>query len=92
MGSQPLEYVLEQNHPNPFNPATTIKYSVPSDEFVKLGIYNAIGEEVRTLVNEFKSAGSYEVSLNAENLASGIYYYRIDAGEFSASKKMILMK
>jgi hypothetical protein len=92
VSSQPSEYVLEQNHPNPFNPTTTIKYSIPVNGFVMLRVFNTIGEEVRILVNEFKSAGSYEVSLNAENLASGIYYYRIDAGEFSASKKMILMK
>jgi hypothetical protein len=92
VSNQPSEYVLEQNHPNPFNPTTTIKYSIPVNGFVMLRVFNTIGEEVRILVNEFKSAGSYEVSLNAENLASGIYYYRIDAGEFSASKKMILMK
>jgi hypothetical protein len=92
VSNQPSEYVLEQNHPNPFNPTTTIKYSIPVNGFVMLRVFNTIGEEVRILVNEFKSAGSYEVSLNAENLASGIYYYRIDAGEFSASKKMILMR
>jgi photosystem II stability/assembly factor-like uncharacterized protein len=83
---------LTQNYPNPFNPTTTIKYSILSEEFVTLRVYNAIGEEIRTLVNEIKEAGNYEFTFNAENLASGIYYYRLNAGEFSANKKMILIK
>jgi hypothetical protein len=87
-----LNFQLLQNYPNPFNPTTTIKYSIPMDGFVKLSVFNALGEEVSALVNEVKPAGSYEVTFSAEQLASGIYYYRINAGEFSFTKKMILMK
>jgi len=90
--TQPVEYELLQNYPNPFNPTTTINYSILSEEFVTLRVYNAIGEELITLLSEVKSAGNYEVTFNAENLASGIYYYRINAGEFNSIKKMILIK
>jgi photosystem II stability/assembly factor-like uncharacterized protein len=88
----PQDFYLAQNYPNPFNPTTTIKYSIVSEEFATLKVFNAIGEELLTLVSEVKPAGNYEVIFNAENLASGIYYYRLNAGEFSAIKKMILMK
>jgi hypothetical protein len=88
----PVNYALEQNYPNPFNPVTTINYSLPKDGLVKLVIYNAIGEEVATLVNEQKEAGRYELQFNSSGLASGIYLYRIKAGEFIQTKKMILLK
>jgi len=90
--STPDHFILEQNYPNPFNPTTTIKYSIHSAGFVKLVIYNAIGEEIKTLVNEQKSAGTYEVFFDAEDLTSGIYFYKIDAGEFSATRKMVILK
>ncbi|MDH3268909.1 MAG: T9SS type A sorting domain-containing protein, partial [Ignavibacteria bacterium] len=88
----PLEYSLEQNYPNPFNPSTTIKYSIPEDGFVKLAVYNMLGEEVAALVNTTQKAGRYEVNFNASKLSSGVYVYRIEASNFTASKKLILMK
>jgi hypothetical protein len=88
----PIEYALEQNYPNPFNPSTTIKYSIPEDGFVKLAVYNMLGEEVANLVNAQQKAGRYEINFNASNLASGVYVYRIEAANFTASKKLMLMK
>jgi hypothetical protein len=88
----PDHFSLEQNYPNPFNPSTTIKYSLPSDGFIKLSVFNAIGEEVSTLVNEFKSAGNYEIHFDAEDLKSGIYIYRLVADNFNLTRKMILLK
>ncbi len=88
----PLEYSLEQNYPNPFNPSTTIKYSIPEDGFVKLAVYNMLGEEVAAIVNTTQKAGRYEVNFNASKLSSGVYVYRIEASNFTASKKLILMK
>ena len=85
-------YLLNQNYPNPFNPSTRINFSIPNSGQVKLEIFNAIGEKVKTLVNEFKSAGNYAYDFNAENFASGVYYYRLSAGNFSEIKKMILLK
>jgi hypothetical protein len=88
----PAQFSLEQNHPNPFNPATTIRYSIPKEGFVSLKVYNAIGEEVTKLVNEIKDAGNYNVVFDATNFASGIYFYRMQAGSFSHVKKMIISK
>jgi hypothetical protein len=88
----PLEYTLEQNYPNPFNPSTTIKYSVAEDGFVKLAIYNMLGEEVATIVNNVQKAGRYEVTFNANKLSSGVYVYRIEATNFTAVKKLMLLK
>jgi len=88
----PLEYALEQNYPNPFNPSTTIKYSIPEDGFVKLAVYNMLGEEVTTLINSQQKAGRYEVNFNATGLSSGVYVYRIEAANYTASKKLMLMK
>ena len=88
----PTKFSLEQNYPNPFNPSTTIQYSIPESENVKLSIYNTIGEEVSKLVNGYKEAGTYKVNFNASKLSSGIYYYKIIAGNFSSVKKMILLK
>jgi hypothetical protein len=85
-------FELKQNYPNPFNPSTTINYSIPKQEFVKLSVYDMLGKEVASIVNEVKSAGSYDVSFNASSLASGIYIYKISAGDFSAAKQMILIK
>jgi len=85
-------YYLSQNYPNPFNPTTVIEYSIPSDGFVELKIFNSSGEDIRTLVSEYKTAGAYEVTFNAQILASGIYFYRINAGKFTAVRKMVLFK
>jgi len=91
-GSLPTEFALEQNYPNPFNPATTIKFSIPEQSIVTLKIYDVLGREVSTLVNNVKNAGSHEVNFNASNLASGMYIYKITAGNYTASKKMMLLK
>jgi Secretion system C-terminal sorting domain len=88
----PDKFKLEQNYPNPFNPSTTIKYSVPTQEYVQLKVYDLIGNEVATLVNETKAPGIYETMFNATQLASGIYIYALRAGSFTQTKKMILMK
>lgn len=88
----PDEYALEQNYPNPFNPVTIIKYSLPVKNLVTLKVYNLLGEEITTLVNETKEVGSYEVSFKATSLPSGIYFYTIKAGEYVATKKMVLLK
>ncbi len=88
----PLSFALEQNYPNPFNPSTTIKYSVPQSGFVKLSVYNLVGEEVNVLVNRSVNAGLHEVTFNASTLSSGTYFYRLEgAGSFQV-KKMILLK
>ena len=88
----PLEYALEQNYPNPFNPNTKISYSIPEDGFVKLAVYNLLGEEVATLINAFQKADRYEVNLNASGLSSGVYVYKIEAAKYTSSKKLVLMK
>jgi hypothetical protein len=85
-------YALSQNYPNPFNPNTTIKFEIPEDGLVTLKIYDVLGAEVATLVNEEKSVGRYEVNFNASSLASGVYLYRIQVNDFVNIKKMILMK
>ncbi len=95
LSSMPAEFSLSQNYPNPFNPATTIRYSVPvtlSPVTVSLVVYNLLGQEVATLVNTRQSAGNYEVKFNASGLSSGVYLYKLQAGEFSAVKKLILLK
>ena len=89
---QPGEYRLSQNYPNPFNPTTVINYTLPEKSRVAIKVYNVLGKEVATLVNEVKPAGNHEVSFNASNLSSGVYYYTISAGKFTSTKKMILMK
>jgi hypothetical protein len=88
----PNSISLSQNYPNPFNPSTTIRYSIPISEFVTLKIYDVLGNEIVILVNEDKPAGSYEVEFDAAVLVSGIYFYKLQAGNFIEMKKMILMK
>lgn len=88
----PTAYKLFDNYPNPFNPSTTLKYTLPEASFTSIKIYDALGMGVSSLVNETKSAGTYEVEFNAAGLSSGIYYYTIQAGSFIETKKMILMK
>ncbi len=86
------DFRLEQNYPNPFNPSTTISYQLPEAEFVTVKIFDTIGNEVKTIVKENKPAGVHEVNFDASQLSSGIYLYRIDAGTFHQSKKMLLVK
>jgi hypothetical protein len=88
----PVKFNLEQNYPNPFNPSTTINYSLESGGFVKLSVYNFLGQEVKTLVNQYQNAGSYTYTFNALNLPSGVYMYKLKANNSSHVKKMILMK
>jgi CubicO group peptidase (beta-lactamase class C family) len=88
----PLTFSLEQNYPNPFNPSTNIKYNVPENGFVKLAVYNLVGEEVDVLVNGQVNAGFYEIEFDASKLPSGVYIYRLTAGSFTNSKKMLLLK
>lgn len=88
----PTSFSLEQNYPNPFNPSTTISFSLPTAGFVILKIYDALGREVKMLVNEQKSAGSYSIKFDAMNLPSGVYIYKLSAAGFSQTRKMILNK
>ena len=86
------EFKLSQNYPNPFNPSTIISYQLPKAGNVTLKVYDVLGKEVATLVDEYRNAGSYEVELNAEHLTSGVYFYQLKAGDFVETKKMILIK
>lgn len=88
----PDAFELNQNFPNPFNPATTIRYAIPTASLVSLVVYNMIGQEVQTLVSEFQNAGSYTVILDASRLSSGTYLYRLSAGSNSEIRKMVLLK
>ena len=88
----PEEYMLYQSYPNPFNPSTTIKYSIPNSDRVNLKVYDILGREVATLVNEYKTPGTYAVEFNASRFASGVYFYQIQSGNFIETKKMILLK
>jgi hypothetical protein len=88
----PTAFELAQNFPNPFNPSTTIRFSLPQASHVTLKVYNTAGQEVATLVNEFKNAGTYDVIFNAAKLPSGTYFYKIESGDFSAVRKMLLIK
>ena len=88
----PDEFTLSQNYPNPFNPSTKIEFSIPKSSFVKLTINDVLGQEKYILVNEQFSAGSHSVDFNASNFPSGVYFYRIEAGSFTDSKKMVLIK
>jgi len=90
--TQPTEYFLSQNYPNPFNPATKINYALPSAAMVELKVYNVLGQLITTLVNEENPAGVYEVDFNATDLPSGVYIYKIQAGDFVQSRKMLLLK
>jgi hypothetical protein len=86
------EYNLAQNYPNPFNPSTRITYSLPKECIVTLKVYNSLGEEIATLVNETKAAGKYTVEFNGSNLSSGVYFYKMNAGDFSSIRKLLLLK
>jgi len=88
----PLEFALNQNYPNPFNPATKINFSLAEPSFVKLAVYNLMGEEVRVLKNEYMSAGNFTSSFDAASLPSGMYIYKIETAQYSSVRKMLLMK
>jgi hypothetical protein len=91
----PIQYKLSQNYPNPFNPSTIIKYSLPSKEFVQLKVFNVLGNEIATLVNQVQEAGNYTIEFNAAKInttTSGIYFYRLETGSFVDSRKMMLVK
>jgi hypothetical protein len=90
--SAPESYALSQNYPNPFNPTTKIKYSVPADGFVNISVYNVLGEKVTDIVNSIQKAGSYEVTFDASSIASGMYLYRMESGNFISVKKMMILK
>jgi len=88
----PTKYELSQNYPNPFNPTTKINFALPKSGFVTLKIYDILGREIKTLVNEIKQAGNYTVDFNASEFSSGVYFYRIESGTFSEIKRMVLIK
>ena len=88
----PLEFRMEQNYPNPFNPSTIIRFSVSEKSNVVLKVYDILGSEVATLVNNDMDIGRYEVEFRADNYSSGIYIYKISAGNFVSTKKMILLR
>ncbi|MBK7254286.1 MAG: T9SS type A sorting domain-containing protein [Ignavibacteria bacterium] len=88
----PDNFSLKQNYPNPFNPSTVISYSIPKSGLVTLKVYDVLGKEVASLINEVKTSGSYEYQFNGTNLSSGVYFYRLESGNFSDTKKMFLLK
>jgi hypothetical protein len=90
--TQPLTFQLEQNYPNPFNPSTRIKYQIAENDFVSLKVYDVLGNEVATLVNEEQTMGNYSATFNASSLSSGTYFYKLQTGSFVETKKMVLMK
>jgi hypothetical protein len=88
----PQQFELAQNYPNPFNPTTAIRFTLPVAEQVQLTVFNMLGQNVATLVNDHLAAGSYEFEFDAASLPSGVYFYSLQAGNFSMTKKMILLK
>ncbi len=88
----PNEFELMQNYPNPFNPTTTIEFTIPKHALVNIKIYNVLGKEISTLVNEEFKAGAYQIQLNAKSLSSGLYFYRISAGSFMQTRKLLVVK
>lgn len=91
-GEIPQSFRLEQNYPNPFNPVTDIKFALPSASYVKLTVFNILGQEVEVLVNQQLKAGNYKVDWNASNYPSGVYIYKMVSGDYTDTKKMILIK
>ena len=89
---QPEEFSLEQNYPNPFNPSTKIRFQLPARTYVRLEVYDILGSRISTLINKEMSAGTYEAEFDGRRFASGVYIYRIQAGSFVSSKKMLLVK
>jgi hypothetical protein len=91
-GKLPEEFSLEQNYPNPFNPVTTINYQLPTESHVMLKVFDVLGHEVAMLVNGVEEPGYKSVIFNANNLASGVYYYRLKAGNYLETKKVLLLR
>ena len=91
-GGQATRFELSQNYPNPFNPSTTISYATPAAAHVRLDVYDVLGREIATLVNTTQAAGRHSVSFDAGKLASGVYLYRISAGEYSSVKRMMVLR
>jgi hypothetical protein len=89
---KPTSYSLLQNYPNPFNPSTTIRYQIPKPGLVTLKVYDILGREITTLVNENKTEGSYDFTFNASRFASGVYIYQVRVNDYVSSKKMVLLK
>jgi hypothetical protein len=90
--AQPQRFSLEQNYPNPFNPSTNISFSIPTQSFVSLKVFDLIGREVATLVSEQMSAGSHSKQWNANGITSGIYFYQLKSDKFTETKKLVLLK
>ncbi|MCH7974318.1 MAG: T9SS type A sorting domain-containing protein [Bacteroidetes bacterium] len=90
--TQPKDFLLSQNSPNPFNPSTTIRFSIPEESFVTIKVFNTLGKEITTLINENIIVGNYEIEFIITTLPSGIYFYQLQAGNFVETKKMVLMK
>ncbi len=88
----PKDFSMDQNYPNPFNPTTTISYGIPDAGTVHLTVYDNLGREVATVVNEYKNAGYYQANFDAGKLSSGMYFYKLQAGNFTSIKKMQLVK
>jgi hypothetical protein len=90
--TSPRAFRLKQNYPNPFNPLTRIKFTLSNQEHVSVKVYNTLGQKIQALLNKTMPAGNHEVEFNGENLPSGIYFYRIQAGDFQDVKKMVILK
>jgi len=88
----PQSYSLSQNYPNPFNPVITIKYNLASNSNVKITIFDVLGRRISTLVNQFQTLGAYKIDFDASDLSSGVYFYKIEAGQFTDVKRMNLIK
>jgi hypothetical protein len=88
----PSSFILSQNYPNPFNPKTIINYQLPINNFVKIAVYDIAGKEIAVLVNEFLQPGTYEVTFDGSGLTSGVYFYKLQAGDFTETKRMVLLK
>ncbi|MCX6164547.1 MAG: T9SS type A sorting domain-containing protein [Ignavibacteriae bacterium] len=88
----PAKFVLSQNYPNPFNPVTKINFSIPKSELVTIKIYDILGKEVEVITNKVFSAGTYSIDYYGSKLSSGVYFYKLTSGDFSSTKKMMLIK
>ena len=88
----PPSFALEQNYPNPFNPTTKIQFTIVNRQLTIIKVYDVLGQEVATLVNEVKEPGTHAVEFNAASLASGVYFYRLQAGDFVQSEKLVILK
>jgi hypothetical protein len=91
-GQLPAVFRLEQNYPNPFNPTTIIRYALPARTYVTLSVFNALGQQVGTLVNDTQEAGYHEVRFDGRSLATGVYFYRLQTGDFIQTRKMLLLE